>query len=91
MLRRYSPASLELTGKNEVVVFALTFLSSTWYIKNPFLKSKLIDVRACSVRFFLGVDENLCRSYGLACIKAGTATAVRWRRSCMNISSRRST
>jgi ubiquitin conjugation factor E4 B len=41
---RYAPNSLALNGKNEIVVFAVTFLVSTWYIKNPFLKSKLIEV-----------------------------------------------
>jgi ubiquitin conjugation factor E4 B len=36
-----SPESMQLTGKQELVSFALTFLTSTWYIKNPFLKSKI--------------------------------------------------
>ena len=27
------------------MTFVLTFLTSTWYIKNPFLKSKINDVR----------------------------------------------
>lgn len=26
------------------MTFVLTFLTSTWYIKNPFLKSKINDV-----------------------------------------------
>jgi len=38
---RYTPESLELSGKNELVIFALTFLTSTWYIKNPFLKAHI--------------------------------------------------
>ncbi|KAF8558253.1 hypothetical protein OG21DRAFT_1455716 [Imleria badia] len=38
---RHSPDSLDLSGKDELLVFALTFLTSTWYIKNPFLKSKI--------------------------------------------------
>ena len=42
---RQSPDSLELSGKNELLVWALTFLTSTWYIKNPFLKAKLVEVR----------------------------------------------
>jgi len=47
---RHSPNSLELSGKNELVIFALTFLTSTWYIKNPFLKAKLVEVfPSCSV------------------------------------------
>jgi hypothetical protein len=40
---RYSPSSLALSGKHEIVVFSLTFLTSTWYVKNPFLKSKLVE------------------------------------------------
>jgi ubiquitin conjugation factor E4 B len=39
-----SPESMQLTGKQELVSFALTFLTSTWYIKNPFLKSKINEV-----------------------------------------------
>ncbi|KAN0087641.1 Ubiquitin elongating factor core domain containing protein [Tylopilus felleus] len=38
---RQSPDSLDLAGKDELLVFALTFLTSTWYIKNPFLKAKI--------------------------------------------------
>ncbi|KAJ8523244.1 hypothetical protein ONZ45_g319 [Pleurotus djamor] len=41
---RTSPESFELSGKTEVLQFILTFLTSTWYIKNPFLKSKINDV-----------------------------------------------
>ena len=41
---RTSPDKFELSGKTEVLVFALTFLTSTWYIMNPFLKSKINDV-----------------------------------------------
>ncbi|EJC98051.1 uncharacterized protein FOMMEDRAFT_171416 [Fomitiporia mediterranea MF3/22] len=40
-LMRNSPMSLDLTGKNELVTWALTFLRSSWYIKNPFLKAKI--------------------------------------------------
>ncbi|KAJ7107276.1 ubiquitin elongating factor core-domain-containing protein [Mycena crocata] len=39
-----SPDKFELSGKTELLVFVLTFLNSTWYIKNPFLKSKINDV-----------------------------------------------
>jgi len=31
-------------GSNELVDFSMTFLTSTWYITNPYLKSKLITV-----------------------------------------------
>jgi ubiquitin conjugation factor E4 B len=41
---RHSPESFDLSGKNELVLFALTFLTSTWYIKNPFLKAKINEV-----------------------------------------------
>ncbi|KAG2153094.1 ubiquitin elongating factor core-domain-containing protein [Suillus bovinus] len=40
---RHSPESLDLSGKDELVIFGLTFLTSTWYIKNPFLKAKIND------------------------------------------------
>lgn len=43
---RTSPDKFELAGKVELLTFILTFLSSTWYIKNPFLKSKINDVRS---------------------------------------------
>lgn len=32
-------------GSNELADFSMTFLTSTWYITNPYLKSKLITVR----------------------------------------------
>ena len=56
---RQSPDSLELSGKNELLVWALTFLTSTWYIKNPFLKAKLVEVR-CDLR--CGSFANLSES-----------------------------
>lgn len=45
MTTRSSPDKFELAGKVELMTFVLTFLNSTWYIKNPFLKSKINDVR----------------------------------------------
>ena len=39
---RQSPRSLELSGRNEMLIWCLTFLTSTWYIKNPFLKAKIV-------------------------------------------------
>ncbi|KAF8139503.1 ubiquitin elongating factor core-domain-containing protein [Mycena galopus ATCC 62051] len=39
-----SPDKFDLSGKTELLIFVLTFLNSTWYIKNPFLKSKINDV-----------------------------------------------
>ncbi|PIL22469.1 hypothetical protein GSI_15157 [Ganoderma sinense ZZ0214-1] len=41
---RQSPKSLELSGRNEMLIWCLTFLTSTWYIKNPFLKAKIVEV-----------------------------------------------
>jgi ubiquitin conjugation factor E4 B len=38
-----SPDKFDLSGKTELLIFVLTFLNSTWYIKNPFLKSKIND------------------------------------------------
>ncbi|KAH9922853.1 ubiquitin elongating factor core-domain-containing protein [Epithele typhae] len=41
---RQSPKSLELSGRNEMIVWCLTWLTSTWFIKNPFLKAKIVEV-----------------------------------------------
>ncbi len=41
---RQSPKSLELSGRNEMLIWCLAFLTSTWYIKNPFLKAKIVEV-----------------------------------------------
>ncbi|KAJ7212066.1 ubiquitin conjugation factor E4, partial [Mycena pura] len=46
---RTSPEKFELSGKVELLTFVLTFLNSTWYIKNPFLKSKINDVLFFSI------------------------------------------
>lgn len=43
-LFRSMPESYELSGKTERLTWALTFLISTWYIKDPFLKSKIVYV-----------------------------------------------
>lgn len=40
----HHPQSLELAGRDELLNFTLTFLTSTWYIKNPFLKAKLVEI-----------------------------------------------
>ncbi len=48
-LYRNSPDKFELAGKFELLTFVLTFLTSTWCIKNPFLKAKINDV---SVQLF---------------------------------------
>lgn len=43
------PNKFEACGKVELMTFALTFLNSTWYIKNPFLKSKINDLLFLSI------------------------------------------
>ncbi|KAG8932849.1 hypothetical protein FRC03_000161 [Tulasnella sp. 419] len=43
-LIRHSPQSLDLAGKTELIDFTMTFLSSTGYIKNPYLKAKLVQI-----------------------------------------------
>ena len=43
-ISRYSPDSLPEPAKNDLVTFCTTFLSSGWYIKNPFLKAKLAEI-----------------------------------------------
>ncbi|SPO30953.1 related to UFD2 - ubiquitin fusion degradation protein [Ustilago trichophora] len=37
-------APLSEAAKNDLVTFCTTFLSSGWYIKNPFLKAKLAEI-----------------------------------------------
>ncbi|CAE6498500.1 unnamed protein product [Rhizoctonia solani] len=40
---RHCPELLDNSLRIEFLVFALTFLTSTWYVKNPLLKSKLLQ------------------------------------------------
>ncbi|RXW24419.1 hypothetical protein EST38_g1415 [Candolleomyces aberdarensis] len=65
-----SPDKFELTGKTELLLFVLTFLTSTWYIKNPFLKSKINDVLFLSIwgygRERLGVLGDLLNTHPVA-------------------------
>ncbi|KAF5338878.1 hypothetical protein D9611_008795 [Ephemerocybe angulata] len=65
-----APDKFELAGKTELLVFILTFLTSTWYIKNPFLKSKINDVLFMSIwgygRERNGVLGNMLNSHPLA-------------------------
>ncbi|CAG8659538.1 10237_t:CDS:10, partial [Acaulospora colombiana] len=39
---KYKPTMFEYTGQKEIIDFAISFLTSTWYITNPYLKSKLV-------------------------------------------------
>ncbi|KAF8315752.1 ubiquitin elongating factor core-domain-containing protein [Cantharellus anzutake] len=40
---KHTPDSIRVVGK-ELIDFILAFLSSPWYIKNPFLKAKVIQI-----------------------------------------------
>lgn len=65
-----SPDKFELSGKIELLTFVLTFLTSTWYIKNPFLKSKINDVLFMSIwgygRERNGILGNLLNTHPMA-------------------------
>ncbi|KAF8158117.1 ubiquitin elongating factor core-domain-containing protein [Crassisporium funariophilum] len=65
-----SPDKFELSGKEELMTFVLTFLISTWYIKNPFLKSKINDVLFMSIwgygRERNGILGNFLNSHPMA-------------------------
>ncbi|KAF8895484.1 ubiquitin conjugation factor E4 [Infundibulicybe gibba] len=65
-----SPDKFELAGKIELLTFALTFLNCTWYIKNPFLKSKINDALFMSVwgygRERNGILGNLLNTHPMA-------------------------
>ncbi|KAF8964409.1 ubiquitin elongating factor core-domain-containing protein [Flammula alnicola] len=65
-----SPDKFELAGKVELMTFVLTFLTSTWYIKNPFLKSKINDVLFMSIwgygRERNGILGNMLNSHPMA-------------------------
>jgi ubiquitin conjugation factor E4 B len=43
-LARHKPDSLPEAVKKDFVTFTVTFLSSGWFIKNPFLKAKLAEI-----------------------------------------------
>jgi ubiquitin conjugation factor E4 B len=64
---RNSPDSFDLSGKNELVLFALTFLTSTWYIKNPFLKSKINEVSHLLSSFSQHISQHILQTlfYGI--------------------------
>ncbi|KAG5651652.1 hypothetical protein H0H81_007932 [Sphagnurus paluster] len=65
-----APEKFELAGKVELLTFVLTFLNSTWYIKNPFLKSKINDVLFLSIwgygRERNGILGNLLNTHPMA-------------------------
>lgn len=43
-LARHRPTSLPEAVKKDFVTFTVTFLSSGWFIKNPFIKAKLAEI-----------------------------------------------
>lgn len=47
-----APDKWEMSGRTELLTFVLTFLTSTWYIKNPFLKSKVNDVLFIATQYY---------------------------------------
>ncbi|KAG6820711.1 hypothetical protein H0H93_012764 [Arthromyces matolae] len=65
-----SPEKFEMSGKTELMTFILTFLNSTWYIKNPFLKAKINDVLFMSILGYgyerQGILGNLLNTHPLA-------------------------
>lgn len=51
---------MNVAGKEELLFFLMTFLTSTWYIKNPYLKNKIIDTLFySSVSYYQGQDSLL--------------------------------
>ncbi|KAF7365174.1 U-box domain-containing protein [Mycena venus] len=64
-----SPDSFELSSRTELLIFVLTFLSSTWYIKNPFLKLKINEVLffgVCYGRESNGILGNMLNTHQTA-------------------------
>ncbi|GAC74338.1 ubiquitin fusion degradation protein-2 [Moesziomyces antarcticus T-34] len=63
-------APLTEQAKNDLVTFCTTFLSSGWYIKNPFLKAKLAEILFYNVipwgRHTQGVLADTLNIHGLA-------------------------
>jgi len=56
---KYNPTVLESSGQKELIDFAMTFLTSTWYITNPYLKSKIVAVLAIGVRPFRRLNNGV--------------------------------
>lgn len=56
---KYKATVLEFSGQKELIDFAMTFLTSTWYITNPYLKSKIVAALAMGVRPFRRLDNGV--------------------------------
>ncbi|KAG8832211.1 hypothetical protein FRC17_001747 [Serendipita sp. 399] len=52
LMMKYKPTVFLSSGQKEIVDFAMAFLTSTWYITNPYLKSKIVAILAIGVRPF---------------------------------------
>ncbi|KAG8815087.1 hypothetical protein FRC18_001649 [Serendipita sp. 400] len=52
LMMKYKPTVFTTSGQKEIIDFSMTFLTSTWYITNPYLKSKLVAILAIGVRPF---------------------------------------
>jgi ubiquitin conjugation factor E4 B len=62
LMMKYKPTVFEHAGQKEIVDFSVTFLTSTWYITNPYLKSKLVTVLAIGVRPFRRFNQGILGS-----------------------------
>lgn len=56
---KYRPTAFESSGQKELIDFSMAFLTSTWYITNPYLKSKIVTVLAIGVRPFRRYREGI--------------------------------
>lgn len=56
---RYKPNALTEPTKNDLVTFCTTFLSSGWFITNPFLKAKLAEILFYNVQPFGGATTGV--------------------------------
>jgi ubiquitin conjugation factor E4 B len=62
LMMKYKPTVFEYAGQKEIIDFAVAFLTSTWYITNPYLKSKLVTVLAIGVRPFRRFNQGILGS-----------------------------
>ncbi|CAO1625779.1 unnamed protein product [Sympodiomycopsis kandeliae] len=58
-IARYKPDALPEATKKDFVTFTVTFLSSGWFIKNPFLKAKLAEIMSYNVTPFYGYPQGI--------------------------------
>lgn len=58
-IARYKPDALPEAIKKDFVTFTVTFLSSGWFIKNPFLKAKLAEIMSYNVQPFYGFPQGI--------------------------------